>query len=322
MDALSELVTHAEFRLQEVRVHTFDGGWAFDLSLASPSLFLIRRGRCAVWPAGARHSLSLSDGYLLLVSGEQAGALQALGPRIPAPGPYPWEEGLPLDRTIFLPESPTGAQILSARVHWVQRSPIPLSFPSLLCIGPGRVALTHGRSTLHQALVEELLAARQGTEVLVCRVLEAMVIRGLRSEISSGFWSVQGWLGALTDPVLRTGLAELRAAGTSSVPSVRRLADSSNRSVRRLSSRVKALSGTRPSKLLLQLRMQRVLRRLDQSTPDLHEVARECGYADVSSLCRAFRRAVGCSPAEYWRRRHGRPFPRPGKSPDRAPARS
>jgi hypothetical protein len=259
MDLLSELLARAQFGLQEPHVHTFDGAWAFDLPTGSPLLFFVRRGRCCLWPAGARHSFSLSGGHVLLVFGERECSLQSLGPRRDAATPFPWDTGVGLNRPLVLPGSESSVQVLSARVEWVKR-PVSPSLPSILRVGPGQLALRPGRTTLHDALAEELLAPRQGTEVLVRRLLEAMVIRALRTEISAGFWSVHGWLGALTDPVLRTGLGE--AGEKASLQSVKSLADASRRSVRRLSARLKDLSGKRPRKLLAQLRMQRAVQQL------------------------------------------------------------
>jgi len=56
--------------------------------------------------------------------------------------------------------------------------------------------------------------------------------------------------------------------------------------------------------------MDRALRQLDEAEPTLETLARELGYANVSTFCRAFRREVGCTPAAYWRRSRKRPFPR------------
>jgi AraC-like DNA-binding protein len=56
--------------------------------------------------------------------------------------------------------------------------------------------------------------------------------------------------------------------------------------------------------------MERALRRLEQEEITLENLARELGYASVSTFCRAFRREMGCTPAEYWRRTRGRAFPR------------
>jgi len=307
MDVLSELVSRTELHVEEVRIHDFAGSWAVELPL-HPLVFMVRRGECSVWPAGERHPRVLSEGHLLLISGDQHCTLQRFGPRLAATGPFIPSAGATLDRAVFPPRSEECVRILAARVSWINPFTDQLSLPRWLAIGPRSLSLSHDRLPLNDALAEELMVPRPGVEAVVERLLEAMLIRALRVELVTGFWSVPGWLGALTDPVMRGALGE--APDLSSLRSVRALAERAERSVRRLSARVKRTSGARPGKLLRQLRLAEVMQRLEGPAPRLLEVAHAAGYADVSTFCRAFRREVGCSPADYWRRRHRRSFPR------------
>lgn len=307
MDLLSELVRQADLRVEEVRVHLLAGSWAFELP-SHPLLLFVRRGECSVWPSGERHPRCLSDGCLFLHSGEQRSTFQARGPRLNATAPFIPSQGARLDRPVFPPRSRECLQVLTARLRWIRAFGEQLALPRWLVIGPRALSLSHERLPLHDALAEELMTPRVGTEAAVERLLEAMLIRALRAELVTGFWSVQGWLGALTDPVMRGALGD--AADHSSIRSVRALAARSERSVRRLSARVKSISGTLPAKLLRQLRFAKVIELLEGSAPRLPEIARAAGYADVSTFCRAFRREIGCSPAEYFRRRQHRAFPR------------
>ena len=271
-------------------------------------MVLVLRGRCSLWPEGARHSRGLSNGSVLLTSGAKSCVLQALGPRLVETAIFSPRTGGPLDEPVLPPRSKEHVQILAAEARWSTREGPELVLPPWLLAGPEAVSLTHGRKPLHEALAEELLVPRHGRKAVLQRLLEAIVIRALRVELVAGFWSVPGWLGALTDPVLRGALGE--ASDLSAVRSVQALAEHSQRSIRRLSARVKQISGARPGKLLRQLRLADVLRSLEHPAPCLSDIARAAGYADVSSFCRAFRREIGCTPAAYWRRRHGRRLPR------------
>ncbi|HSP19615.1 MAG TPA: AraC family transcriptional regulator, partial [Myxococcaceae bacterium] len=161
---------------------------------------------------------------------------------------------------------------------------------------------------LVETLIAESFHPRPGVTAIVQRLLEVFIIQGLRAHLMNGFWTAPGHLGVLSDPVLRTGLHD---SGGASLPlSVQALASEVHRSARRVRSRVRATSGESPGRLLRQSRMQSALRHLDHGEPRLAVIARELGYADVSCFCRAFRRELGCTPAEYWRRMTGRPFPR------------
>jgi AraC-like DNA-binding protein len=110
------------------------------------------------------------------------------------------------------------------------------------------------------------------------------------------------------------------AKAGSALASVGELSAEAHRSVRTVSERVRSFSGAPPGRLLRQLRMERALRQLEEAEPTLEGLARELGYASASTFCRAFRREVGCTPAEYWRRTRNRPFSRRSRHPASLPA--
>jgi AraC-like DNA-binding protein len=307
LDLLTELLRRTDLRVEEPRVHTLAGPWAVELPRV-PYVFLILRGCCTLWPEGERHSRGLSDGHLLLTSGAIRCVLHRFGARLDAAGPFDAHAGEPLHEPFFRPRSAESVQLLAAKVQWTLRPFEVLTPPPWVVTSPAALSLSHDRQPLREALGEELLIPRLGRTAAIQRLLEVLLIRALRAELVSGFWSVSGWLGALTDPVLRTALGDAPDLG--SVDSVRALAVHSHRSIRRLSARVKSISGLRPRKLLSRLRIADALEALDQPAPGMRAIAHAAGFATVSSFCRAFRREVGCSPTEYWRRRHRRPFPR------------
>lgn len=307
MDLLAELLRRTELRVEEPRVHTLAGDWALELPRVPLVLFILR-GRCTLWSEGERHSKGLSDGHLVLTSGAIRCVLQRFGPRLDATGPFDVGGGGSLHEPFSPPRSAERVQLLAAEVRWTRRPFEVLTPPSSVVVDPAALSSSRDRRPLHEALSEELLIPRLGRTAAVQRLLEVMLIRALRAELLSGFWTVSGWLGALSDPVLRTALGD--APDLASVDSVRALALHSHRSIRRLSARVKSISALGPRKLLARLRLAEALDALEQPAPRLGLIARAAGFADVSSFCRAFRREMGCSPAEYWRRRHRRVFPR------------
>jgi AraC-like DNA-binding protein len=198
--------------------------------------------------------------------------------------------------------------MLSARIKLVGRPGLPLPLPAIAALYPERIWSKEWRAPLLEILNAELSHPQLGISAIVVRLLETFLIQGLRSELRTGSWRAPGWLGALTDPVLRTGLID--AGSESALASVGALSAEVHRSPARVRARVRGFSGAPPGRLLRQLRMEHALRQLEQAEPTLEDLARELGYAGVSTFCRAFRREVGCTPAEYWRRRRNRPFPR------------
>src|SRR3974377_1653124 len=150
----------------------------------------------------------------------------------------------------------------------------------MVVLRPERIDPSGYREPVFENLLWELSHPRPGGMLIVQQLLVLFIVQGLRSELSAGVWRAGGWLGALTDPVLRSALTE---APSASLPrSVEGLATEVHRSSRRLRARVKAHSGDGPGRLLRDLRIQLAVQRLEAGASGLHEIARESGYANVS----------------------------------------
>lgn len=313
MDILSELVGHLGLRCQPPVAHTFEDRWAVEVPAGSPALHLVRRGRCHLWARAARHSVGLGEGSLLFLSGAVPVRLQAHGPRLEVSGSLDWRAGRPLRRARTPPETPSAVQLVSTRVEVTDRPGPVHRLPEIVVVGVRQIPLPRSYRLLFDALLEELSMPRIGGEAIIRHFLDVLVIQALRIQVMTGFGSTEGWLGALSDPVLRTCLDDQEQLPPTDAARI--LGDTSHRSVRRLSARVKSASGAPPRALAQQLRMQRVLQLLEDGVHPLVRVAQETGFASVSSLCRAFRREVGTTPAAYWRRVQQRRLPRPEHPP-------
>jgi AraC-like DNA-binding protein len=205
------------------------------------------------------------------------------------------------------------------------RPGLSVPIPAVSALVPEHIWAGARRESLLETLNAELSYPRLGISAITVRLLEVFIIQGLRSELRVGFWRAPGWLGALTDPVVRTSLID--AATESALASVEALSAEVHRSPARIRARVRAFSGAPPGRLLRQLCMERAVRRLEQDEPRSRTSPASSDYASVSTFCRAFRRAMGCTPADYWRDTRGRPFPRRprhrsirGASDDEGPA--
>ena len=162
---------------------------------------------------------------------------------------------------------------------------------------------------LLEALLAEITRPRVGHGVLVLRLCEGLFIQALRSQLLDVNWNDRGWFRVVADPVLRTWPGP-GATDTDAVQSVAELAASVNRSPRRSSARFRELAGFTPSAHLRHTRARRAARMLRDGETDLARIAHLTGYRSRPSFCRAFKRELGVSPAAYWRRVHGRRFPR------------
>jgi AraC-like DNA-binding protein len=249
----------------------------------------------------------------LLLSGAQECSIQTHGPERTVTSTFDWNGGAPLEEVVFARDEPGAALLLSARIALRGGPGTPVPLPAVSRLDPERVWTREWREPVLDTLNGELSHPRLGVSAIVVRLLEVLVIQGLRGELRAGDWKAPGWLGALTDPVLRTGLID--AGSESALASVSALSAEVHRSPARVRARVSGFSGTPPGRLLRQLRMERAMRRLEKGEPTLDVLARDLGYASLSTFCRAFRREVGCTPAEYWRRTRNRPFPRRRRHP-------
>ncbi len=63
-------------------------------------------------------------------------------------------------------------------------------------------------------------------------------------------------------------------------------------------------TGQSPVRYLTGLRLSHALSLLLNTTMPVEAVARDCGFSCGNYFCKVFRRASGCTPAEY-RRRYG-----------------
>jgi AraC-like DNA-binding protein len=313
LDLLSGFITDLRLEVQAPRTHLLTGQWALLVPRGLPSLHLLRRGSCIARSTESRHPLPFGSGRALLLSGTRECSLEAPGPERTVVPPFDWNGGTPLEEVVFPPEEQGAALLLSAQIKRRGRAGDRVPLPAVSVLDPDQVWTREWREPLLDALNTELSHPRLGVSAIVTRLLEVLVIRGLRTELRAGAWKASGWLGALTDPVLRTGLID--AETESALASVRALAAEVHRSPARIRARVSAFSGAPPGRLLRQLRMDRAMRRLEESEPTLEDLASESRYATVSTFCRAFRREVGCTPAAYWRRTRNRPFPRRPRHP-------
>ena len=81
--------------------------------------------------------------------------------------------------------------------------------------------------------------------------------------------------------------------------SVEKLAQIAGLSVRHFSRQFSAAVGVSPAAFIQRLRVEEARRCIEDGSNRLKGVARRCGFADEQSLRRAFRRALGVTPAEY-----------------------
>src|SRR5262249_10493541 len=160
-------------------------------------------------------------------------------------------------------------------------------------------------TTLVNIAVDESRSSREGGENVLARLSELMFVEAIRRHLETLGPVDKGWLAGLRDPVVGQALAVLhgKAAADWTVERLARVVGVS-RSV--LAERFTEMVGQPPMQYLALWRMQLASRQLIDGGP-VAEVASAVGYESEAAFSRAFKKAVGQSPAT-WRR---------GKSPSR-----
>lgn len=150
---------------------------------------------------------------------------------------------------------------------------------------------------------EEAAAPRSGGECVLARLSELLFIEVVRLHLQTLAPEQEGWLAGLRDPIVGRALALLHGepARPWTLEGLARAA-SVSRSV--LAERFKRLTGLAPMQYLTQWRMQVAATMLAEGDASVAAVAFGVGYGSEAAFSRAFKRALGASPAA-WRQRGG-----------------
>ncbi|MFG1359035.1 AraC family transcriptional regulator [Xanthobacter pseudotagetidis] len=178
--------------------------------------------------------------------------------------------------------------------------------PLLLELLPGliHVPASQGRSTrlgrLVDLLSEECGADQPGKDLIVQRLLEALLVEALRWRGIGGQDAAAGLLRGMRDPALARALqvmhADVRASWT-----VADLAGAAGMSRSGFAARFGAVLGCAPMEYLARWRMALAKAALARGGRSLDRIADDIGYESASAFSTAFRKRLGCPPGQFAR---------------------
>lgn len=145
--------------------------------------------------------------------------------------------------------------------------------------------------------MEQSAGRRPGS--LSTRLPELLLVEVLRLHLATAPSTASGWLAALRDPVLAPALAALHREPERKW-TVAELAAASSVSRSLLDERFRRVLGTSPIHYLAGWRMHVAQELLAGTRSSVRSVARRVGYDSEEAFSRAFKRALGRSPA-HWR---------------------
>lgn len=152
--------------------------------------------------------------------------------------------------------------------------------------------------TLLSLIREEAAQAGPGSDLILSRLIEVLLIETLRREAAK--LPHPGMLRGLADPQLARALADIHA-------DVRRdwtiaaLAQKAGMSRSAFARRFSEAVGLAPVEYLLRWRMALAKDALRHGRGSLEEIAETIGYRSASAFSTAFSRKVGCPPSEFAR---------------------
>lgn len=157
---------------------------------------------------------------------------------------------------------------------------------------------------LHSTLrfmVREVQSMRPGSEAVVTRLSDILVIQMIRQWIDQGGGSSQGWLAALSDPLIGQAMAAVH--GRPQEPwTVESLAEVACMSRSAFAARFTELVGEPAMKYVTRWRMQVARQRLLDGTGPVGQIAIEVGYESEASFGRAYKKLFGEPPGAVRKR--------------------
>lgn len=138
---------------------------------------------------------------------------------------------------------------------------------------------------------------KPGSEAVVTRLCDILVIHTIRTWISQDEAAATGWVGALRDPHIGVAVAAIhREPGRSWT--VEELAKTSSMSRSAFSARFTELIGESPAQYLTRWRMELAADMLATSNTSIFEIATSLGYGSEAAFSRAYKRVMGAPPSQ------------------------
>jgi AraC-like DNA-binding protein len=180
-------------------------------------------------------------------------------------------------------------------------NPVLAALPRLLHVRASDGTRTDRLRRLLDIALAEARERPAGSQCVLLRLSELLFIEVVRTYFAALPGQQVGWLAGLRDPLVGRALRLLHEQPAAAW-SLTRLARTAGCSRSVLAERFTKLVGQPPMQYLACWRMQLAARHLEGGDAKIAAVAGEVGYESEAAFSRAFKRAVGMSPAA-WRRR-------------------
>ncbi|WP_030661355.1 AraC family transcriptional regulator [Streptomyces cellulosae] len=299
MDALTGLIDAQGVRgVLGARIAAGDDwGW-WSAEGPGAAFHAVTSGTVWIAPEGS-DPLQLRAGDVLLLPSGRAHAL-ASDPEAIARTSAERSDGYTLaaDGTVRMGRGQAHTHILCA--HYTHDPTASVSFLAAL---PETVVLRGqgdggGLAETVRLVGRELAAARPGSQVVLARLVDVLLVQALRDWLERDGDSSASPLHALRDPVVSTAMAMIDAEPGRAWTATE-LARATGVSRATLARRFPAVLGETPAAYLTRRRLDLSARRLRDSDVPLEQIAQDVGYTSVYAFSRAFSRERGVPPGRF-----------------------
>lgn len=301
MDVLSNVLSTTRLGAAVLAQAELIAPWGLEVDpMMEVAVHVVLRGECWLGLGGADASLHLEQGDVVLIGRGVAHSV-ADDPRTPV-APYRNVLAAMRHRVERLTEAERErtTHVLCAKYLFEHRDPHPLVslLPPLIHL---RAKDSHDRTQLSLLLSLLRIEASQGgrgSELVVPRLVDTMLVFIVRAWIEAQPEGVGGWFGALREPAITRALALIHEQPRS-VWSVESLARAVGQSRATFARHFVQLVGEPPIAYLARWRMCLAVKLLRETTQSVEEIASAVGYESGAALSKAFRRVHGTSPGRF-----------------------
>jgi AraC-like DNA-binding protein len=301
MDVLSDVLSVTRMGSTVVARAELVPPWGLEIDpIAEAHVHVVQRGVCWLRLAGEQRQIRLSAGDVVMIRGGVGHSLCDDPKTKPAPHQQVLE-AMPR-RLASLP--PSRAQdttlVLCAKYLFQHVGPHPLTslFPPLVHLPAHQAQRQVQLQLLLQLLGQEAIDAGSGTELVIPRLVDSLLVFVVRAWLEGQPVEAGGWFGALRDPAIAKALSLIHEQPQKPW-TVASLARQVNHSRPTFARRFAELVGDTPVAYLTRWRLCLATKLLTDTQLSLEEVAGRVGYDSAAAFSKAFTRSYGNAPGRF-----------------------